>query len=103
MGVPDWYFAGGRPCWDEERFLSMEMPGPFLWEGPDGRRLYSFYMLHGMRNAVDPWFTPYETLAAELGEFERLGYRYDNIPFMVNGGPGDNSPPSMHFAELTRS
>ena len=27
MGVPGWYFDGGRPCWDEERFLSLEMPG----------------------------------------------------------------------------
>jgi len=102
LGVPHWYFTGVHPCWDEDRFISFETPNPFLWEGPNGARLFTFYMLHGARSIPEPWFAAEYDMDRELKELAAKGYGYEQIGHMVTGGYRDNAPPTKYISELAR-
>ena len=102
LGVPHWYFRGAHPCWDEEAFISFDTPGPFLWEGPDGARLFTFYMFHGARSLPEPWLNAEKDMDRELKEMAEKGYAYEQIAHMVTGGFRDNAPPRRYIAELAK-
>lgn len=103
FGVPRWYFTGVHPCWDEDRFISFETPNPFLWEGPNGARLFSFYMFHGARSIPEPWVAAEGDMDKELKDLAKKGYGYEQIAHMVTGGYRDNAPPTIYLAELAKA
>ena len=100
LGVPRWYFQNVHPCWSEDEFISFETPNPFFWEGPDGARLFTFYMFHGARSIREPWFTAERDMDRELKDLAEKGYAYEQIAHMVTGGYRDNAPPTRYLAEL---
>jgi alpha-mannosidase len=102
LGIPRWYFTGVHPCWDEDAFVSMEIPQPFLWEGPDGGKLFTFYMLHAARTIPEPWLSAEADMDRELKDLAAKGYGYDQVAHMVTGGFRDNAPPTLYLAELAR-
>ena len=102
LGVPRWYFRDVHPCWDEDRFISMETPNPFLWEGPNGARLFTFYMFHGARSIPEPWSDAERDMDRELKDLAKKGYGYEQIAHMVTGGYRDNAPPTKYLAELAK-
>jgi len=102
LGVPRWYFTGVHPCWDEDEFVSFDTPQPFMWEGPDGSHLFTFYMFHGARSIPEPWLSAEADMDRELKDLAAKGYAYDQVAHMVTGGFRDNAPPTLYIAELAR-
>ena len=89
-------------CWDEDEFLPVDMPGAFLWEGPDGARLFTYYVLNYGRVFPLPWTSMEKDMEKELNEFAAMGYPHDIIGHMVASGWRDNSPPTLRIAEICR-
>lgn len=100
-------FGDDRPevhsCWDEKEFLSAWMPGAFLWEGPDGKRLLTYYVFNYGRVFPLPWETMEKDIEAECNKFAQMGYPHDIIGHMVSSGWRDNAPPTLRIAELCRA
>jgi len=105
LGVPRWYFNAKtpvHPCWDEDDVQNFGVPGPWWWESPDGRRLLTWYNLHGGEFKPHGIHDCLTRLPEMLAAFQQLGYPWREINFTVGSGHRDNSPPTRFFAELVR-
>ncbi len=105
MGVPRWYFTARQPvhpCWDEQAVRHFNVPGPWWWETPDGKRLLTWYNLHGMEFRPLGEHDTLERLPGMLKQFDDLGYQWNTVNFTVTSGHRDNSPASRWFADFIR-
>ncbi len=101
-GIPRWYFKGVHPFWDESKVLTLDVPGAFIWEGPDGAKVIFWYDIHG--DEIYLW--NYEQILAELPERLQLlgkkGFPFRAVRYTVRGGVRDNAPPSIDLSYIVR-
>ncbi|GHT58890.1 hypothetical protein AGMMS50239_04320 [Bacteroidia bacterium] len=100
------YFTMGEN--GHRALIPFDRPTLYKWESPSGKYLYSYRSDHymtgnfwGMDRATD-----FETIAPNvfsyLDNISEKGYPFDAVGVQYSGYFTDNSPPSMHEAELIR-
>lgn len=103
-GIPSWYFGAGdtrvHPLWDEQRVLSMDIPGAFWWQGPDGAKILVWYNLHGQEWAPTNLQHAITDLPGMLALLERNRYPFDQVMYTIRGGHRDNAPATMQIASI---
>lgn len=87
--------------------LPFEMPTPFWWESPSGKRVLAFRAEHYMAGNTlhvhegDP--VKFEkALLTYLDSLEQKGYPFDRVSLQYSGFPTDNSFPSATACDLVR-
>lgn len=106
-GIPRWYFKQKgeevHPFWDESEVLPLDIPGAFIWEGPDGAKVIFWYDLHG-EDEIYLW--NYEQILIELPKrlqlLEEKNFPFNAVRYTVRGGVRDNAPPSVDLSYIVR-
>lgn len=103
--IPSWYYGEGEkrvhPYWDEEKVLSLEIPGMFKWEGPDKSRIF-FYS--EPKTYLHIWDYEHALLEIEkrLNLLEEKDHPFEIVKYSVLGGHRDNSPPLLSLSYIVK-
>jgi len=102
--LPDYFRWGKRKVhifWDESSILPRDLPGAFLWQGPDGAKVLFWY-------GAGSWWSPWDyhqalhQLPKMLDKLEKRDYLFDIIRYRFIGGNRDNSPPSIRLSYIAK-
>lgn len=104
--LPD-YLSWGKSkvhiFWDESSVLPREVPGAFLWQGPDGAKVLFWY---GILSAGGlSWWDYHKALHQlpdMLDKLEERDYPLDIVRYRFIGGGRDNAPPALRLSYIVR-
>lgn len=87
--------------------IPFDLPTPFWWESPSGKRLLAFRGEHYMfGNGLGIHLNNTETFGRNLMKYltslENKGYPYNRIGLQYSGYVTDNSPPAVSACELVK-
>lgn len=89
--------------WNESSVLPHDVPGVFLWQGPDGAKVLFWYGDEGV-GGLSWW--DYQAALRELPDMlnnmKKKGYPFDVVRCRFRSGHSDNSPPASHLSYIAR-
>lgn len=103
--LPSWYYGSGEkrvhPYWDEDKVLPLEIPGIFIWEGPDKSKIFFYLEPDGPL-----YFWNYKKAILEIEKrlnlLEEKNYPFEIVKYSVIGGIRDNSPPLLSLSYIVK-
>ncbi|RLD16420.1 MAG: hypothetical protein DRI36_05695 [Caldiserica bacterium] len=103
-GLPLWYFSKDNihPFWDEEKVISLKIPGAFRWKSQDGKEVLFWYDIHEGELYLWNYNQVLNDLSDKLNLLEKYNYPFSVVSYTVRGGERDNSPPSLNLSLIVK-
>ena len=103
--LPDyfsWYKNKVHTFWDESSVLPRDMPGAFLWQGPDGAKVLFWYGFGAGGLSWWDYQKALHQLPDMLDKLEERDYPLDIVRYRFIGGGRDNAPPALRLSYIAR-